>query len=66
MQKEADIKKRAAAAAISCEMCCRIGEDGNSLGKAAIKQDDTMSFNYFLETQKIITKYFEEMTSTKV
>lgn len=37
-------------------------EEGKALGKPEIKSDGTMTFDYFLESSKIIFKYTLEQT----
>lgn len=62
MQRKSEIDAKIAKATPPPEMVKKILEEGKGLGKAQIKQDKTMTFEFFLQTSKIITKYVHEMT----
>ena len=62
MQRKSEIDAKVAKATPPPEMIKKILEEGKALGKAQLKQDGTMTFEFFLQTSKIVTKYVHEMT----
>jgi hypothetical protein len=56
-QKESEEKAEFDRAQPPPELVEQLVEDGKALGEPQYKQDGTMTFDFFLETNKIITKY---------
>jgi len=61
-QKESEEKKEFERAQPPPERIAQIQEEGKSLGEPQYKQDGTMTFDFFLETSKIVVKHTSEMT----
>lgn len=59
MQKETEMKKRAAKAAIPEDVTKELLADAKVLGAAQVKGDGMMTFDYFLSVSKVILKYKE-------
>lgn len=55
-----DDAKRVAQVSLPAEKTAEMIKEIDILGKPAIKNDGTMTFDYFLETSKIIEKYVSE------
>lgn len=56
-QKEAEEKAEFDKAAPPKEVIDALCAEGKALGEPQYKQDGTMTFDYFLETSKIVVKY---------
>jgi len=56
-QKESEEKAEFARAQPPKEVIDKIIEEGNALGKPEYKSDGTMTFEYFIQTSKIVIKY---------
>jgi len=56
-QKESEEKAEFARAQPPKEIVEKLIEEGKKLGDPQYKQDGTMTFDYFLETSKIVVKY---------
>lgn len=56
-QKESEERAEYERAQPPPEVIERIKEEGKQLGEPQYKQDGTMTFDYFLETSKIVVKY---------
>lgn len=56
-QKESEEKAEIARATPPQEVVQKLVKEGKDLGNPQYKQDGTMTFDYFLETSKIVTKY---------
>lgn len=63
MQKQSEIKARVARCTPTKEMVDEMMGEVKALGTAQIKQDGTMTFDFFLSVSKIINKYTHAMTS---
>ena len=63
MQRKSELDATIAKATPKPAMVQKILAEGKALGKAQIKQDGTMTFEFFLQTSKIVTKYVFEMTN---
>lgn len=61
-QKESEEKKEFERAQPPPERIAQIQEEGKALGEPQYKQDGTMTFDFFLETSKIVVKHTSEMT----
>ena len=62
MQRKSELDARIAKSTPPAEMMKKILAEGKALGKAQMKADGTMTFEYFLQTSKIVTKYLYQMT----
>lgn len=56
-QKESEEKAEFERAQPTQEVITQIQEEGKQLGEPQYKQDGTMTFDYFLETSKIVVKH---------
>jgi len=56
-QKESEEKSEFQRAQPSKDVVSKIVAEGKLLGEPQYKQDGTMTFDYFLETSKIVVKY---------
>ena len=56
-QKESEEKAEFARAQPPKEIVDQLVAEGKKLGEPQYKQDGTMTFDYFLETSKIVVKY---------
>ena len=56
-QKESEEKAEFEKAQPPKEVIEKLIAEGKALGEAQYKQDGTMTFDYFLETSKIVVKY---------
>ena len=61
-QKESEEKAEFDRAQPSAETVAALNEEGKALGEPQYKQDGTMTFQYFLETSKIVVKYATKET----
>ena len=66
MQKETEMKARAAKAAIPEDIVKELLADAKELGAAQVKGDGMMTFDYFLSVSKVILKYKERMCADKL
>ena len=62
MQRKSELDARIAKSTPPAEMMKKILAEGKALGKAQMKADGCMTFEYFLQTSKIVTKYLYQMT----
>lgn len=61
-QKESEEKQTVDKATPAPEVLKQLCEDGEKLGKPEYKQDGTMTFDYFLESSKLIITYAYNFT----
>ena len=66
MQKETEIKLRAAKAAIPEDVVKELIADAKVLGAAQVKGDGMMTFDYFIQVSKVILKYKEKLCNAKL
>ena len=62
MQKLTEQKNRLKKTTPSKDIIVRMIEEAKSCGAPQIKKDGCLTFDYFLETSKIVFKYHQEMT----
>jgi len=62
MQKQTEVKAREAKSTPPNELMVAMLEEAKALGSAQIKSDGTMTFDFFLETSKLVYKYTHQMT----
>lgn len=66
MQKETEIKARAAKAAIPDDVTAELVKDAQALGAAQVKGDGMMTFDYFIQVSKVIQKYKERLCKDRL
>ena len=62
MQKMTEQKNRLKKTTPSKDIIVRMIDEAKTIGEPQIKKDGCMTFDYFLETSKIVFKYHQEMT----